>query len=223
MRTPKDESEASPGINRKWLDLFDYTRKNAPRCYHLGMNWAGFVLVGGRSERMGQDKALLPWKSGSLVESIAVTVRNAAGSVRLVGPSDRYSHLPFRLLNDLRPGLGPLSGIEAALGSQAGEYNLIVACDMPILTRIHLRNLLEQASKSQADCVVTSDAENRLHPLCAVYRSTCLPAVTRALDEQRLKLTDLADELRAKIVSVPYVIRNVNTPEAWKELAEAIC
>ena len=62
-------------------------------------------------------------------------------------------------------------------------------------------------------CVVTKDAAGKIHPLCAVYRSDCLPLVRRALDAGRLKLVDLIEDLQALEICTADVIANLNTPE----------
>ena len=157
---------------------------------------AGFVLVGGQSRRMGQDKPLLPWRSGVLVEAVAAGVREVAGSATLVGPPQRYLHLGLPIIPDLRPGLGPLAAA-------------------------HLRALIQRARKDHASCVVTLDGGEKLHPLCAVYHSRCLAVVSKALDEGRLRLTNLSSELNANMLRVPHSIPNVNTPEQWETLTVA--
>ncbi len=185
------------------------------------MTTAGFVLVGGRSRRMGRDKALLPWHSGVLVQDVAAKVAEVSGTVDLVGNPDRYAHLGFNCLTDLRPGLGPLSGLETALHSGRAEYNLVLACDMPDVSAEHLTHLLRTAQQTDAKCVVTQDEAGRIHPLCAVYHAVCLPSISRALDERRLKLLDLVSELDAEAVSTRSPIRNINTAEEWEALHAA--
>jgi molybdenum cofactor guanylyltransferase len=177
---------------------------------------AGFVLVGGRSSRMGRDKALLPWNSRFMVEHVAQEVASAAGSVALVGDPERYSALGIDCLADLRPGLGPLAGIETALASKRGELNLIVACDMPGLTRPLLLRLLERAEMNGARCVVARDEAGLIHPLCSVYRSSCLATVQLALDARRLKVLDIIEELETVPVDIGQQISNINTPEEWE-------
>lgn len=179
------------------------------------MQAAGLVLVGGRSSRMGQDKALLQWNSHLLVEEVAARVRDVAGNVALVGAPERYRELGFECVPDLRPGLGPLAGIEAALASGRGELNLIVACDMPGIETRWLRTLLECAEQSVALCTVLRDSAGIVHPLCAVYRRACLPSVRRFLDAHRLRAQDAIRELDAAIVEVDAELRNVNTREEW--------
>jgi molybdenum cofactor guanylyltransferase len=179
------------------------------------MQAAGFVLVGGRSARMGRDKALLEWNSHPLLEQMAARVRDVAGNVALVGAPERYRELAFECLPDLRPGLGPLAGIEAALASGRGELNLIVGCNMPGLDSCWLRTLLERAEQNRGLSTVLRDRTGVIHPLCAVYRRECLPIVQRFLDTNRLRVHDALRELNAAIVDIPTELPNVNTPEEW--------
>ena len=185
------------------------------------MRTAGFVLVGGQSRRMGRDKGLLPWGSGALIEDVAARVASAAGNVTLVGNPKQYSRFPFNCLLDLRPGFGPLSGIETALRSGRGEYNLILACDMPDADSSHLRRLIEIACARPAKCVVTRDGTGKLHPLCAVYHDSCLATLTKAIEESRLRLMDLLTLLQAEEVRFEGTIQNVNTPGDWEALHSA--
>ena len=177
------------------------------------MQAAGFVLVGGRSSRMGQDKARLRIGSGLLVEEIAAKVAHAASRVALIGPPERYDDLPFECLADLRPQLGPLAGIETALAADYGELNLITGCDMPDLAPEWLEEMVFIARRTGALCIVTRDGAGKIHPLCAVYRSECLPLVRRALDRGQLKLLDFVKELRAIEMQTAAVIGNLNTPQ----------
>ncbi len=180
------------------------------------MQTAAFVLAGGRSSRMGQNKALLSSGAHLLIEEVAAKLANVAGNnVAVVGPPDRFSHLPLDCLPDLRPGCGPLGGIEAALASRRGEYNLIVGCDMPGIRTGWLDALLKRSKDTGALCVAIRDGIGQIHPLCAVYRSACLPFVRSALDSGRLKLLEMLEELRAITIDIGEKLWNLNTPEDW--------
>ena len=138
------------------------------QCYHFYVSHAGYVLAGGRSSRMGCDKALLPFRGGALVESVARAVRSAAGSAVLVGNPRLYEHLAFPAIPDLYPGTGPLGGILTALHHTSAESNLLAACDMPALSGEFLGVLIDATANDDADALVPIGPSGRPEPLCAV-------------------------------------------------------
>jgi molybdopterin-guanine dinucleotide biosynthesis protein A len=184
-----------------------------------GIARAGFVLVGGNSSRMGRDKARLPFHGKTLVEHVASTVADAAGSVTLVGAPERYASLGFPMLADSRTGAGPLAGIHTALALSPAAWNLIVACDMPGLSAPFLRSLLAAAESSEADCLLPAGPSGLPEPLCAAYHSRCLEVIGAALDRNVRKITDALTGLRIAAWSTPESrwFRNVNTPEEWTQ------
>ncbi len=179
------------------------------------MRVAGFVLVGGRSSRMGRNKARLRVGSRLLVELVACEVAQVADGVTLIGRPEDFGDLPFARLADLRPGLGPLAGLETAFGSSDAEFNIVTSCDIPGIQVADLKRLLTICRETQSLCALARDASGRKHPLCAVYRGECLPLVSAALNAGRLRLLDLVEELRAVEVPIDSVLRNLNTPEDW--------
>lgn len=176
---------------------------------------AGFVLTGGRSSRMGENKARLKLGPHFLVELVAHTVRETIGNVTLVGNPLAFADLPFECLPDAQPGFGPLSGLETALASHRAELNLLTGCDMPDLKTTDLTQLLTAATQNNALCTLARDANGRRHPLCAVYRTEALPYVQNALAARRLRLFSLVEELEAEDVQIDSVLHNLNTPEQW--------
>jgi len=180
---------------------------------------AGFVLVGGRSSRMGQNKARLKVGSRLLVEIVAAQVQQVTGGVTLIGNPSEFSDLPFKCWPDLHPGLGPLAGLEAALAGERADFNVVVGCDTPGISAAALVQLLAVAQRTGALCTLAVDFSCRKHPLCAVYRSACLPVVRSALTAGRLRLLDVVEELKAVEVPIDLVLDNLNTPEqfaAWQ-------
>ena len=179
---------------------------------------AGFVLAGGRSSRMGQDKARLPWKGSTRIESVAREVFLGAGNVTLIGSrsfsGERYGNLGFPIIYDEVEGRGPLGGLHAALSGTTAEWNLLVACDMPALTHPLLQELLAAAEVSGADALVPSTPAG-LEPLCAVYHVRLLPLVQSALDSKLLKMHDFISTIQARLWPAPdsAAFRNLNTPE----------
>jgi molybdopterin-guanine dinucleotide biosynthesis protein A len=170
---------------------------------------------------MGRDKALLEYRGTTLVEWVARQVREAAGSVTLVGAPERYARLGLACLGERHPGAGPLSGIEAALRDGGAEYSLIVACDMPLLDAAPLAELLEAAEKSGCQVTAARGLDGKAEPLCAVYHRSALPAVEAALAGGRLRVRNLLEELTLLCWEPPSprIASNVNTPEQWEEMA----
>lgn len=180
---------------------------------------AGFVLAGGRSTRMGQDKALLPWKGSTLIESVAREVLQAAGNVTLIGSPELYGNLGFPVIPDQIEGCGPMGGLHAALTVTIADWNLVVACDMPDVSHRLLEELLAAAEASGADALVPQTPAG-LEPLCAVYHVRLLPAVESSIHSKLLKMHDFVSRIEARLWPVSHagVFRNLNTP---KQLSEA--
>ena len=175
---------------------------------------AGFVLVGGRSSRMGRDKALLPFGPRTLVEQTADYVKQAAGNVTLIGLPERYGFLRLPIIADAAEGMGPLGGLYTALRATSADWNLIVACDMPGLTPQFLGALLAAAEQAGKDCLVPL-AANGTEPLCGVYHARVLPAAEIALKRKLLRMQDFVRQLDhvAWPVEEAGLLRNINTPQ----------
>jgi len=170
---------------------------------------------------MGRDKGLLPYHGSTLVAHVAARLKEALGpaaGLAIVGHPDRYRELGYPVYADLLADCGPLGGIVTALHVTKSDWNLIVACDMPVLSPDNLKRLAQAATKSPASCIAAGGSAANLEPLCAAYHRRCLPILERALREKRFKMMDLLAELGAQpVLFPPEVLVNVNTPEQWKD------
>ena len=185
------------------------------------MRRSGFVLAGGASSRMGRDKALLAYRETTLVEYVARTVREAVGSVALIGDPDRYRDLGRAVYRDKLSGCGPLGGIYTALRVSPTDWNLVVACDMPRISVWVLRRLLDPEAKPGRNCVMAVGPGGEPEPLCALYHRRCLPVLDRAIREKRFKMRDLVPELGVELRPVDTAaLANVNTPDEWAEFEQ---
>ncbi len=166
---------------------------------------------------MGKDKALLPFRGGTLAGHVAALVETAAGSVRLVGDPGKYGHLGYAVLADRWPGAGPLGGIETALSETDADWNFIVACDMPRISVEFLSGLLAAAAEAGCDALVPIGFEGRPEPLSAVYHRRCLATVRRALENGVRKVTEALASLDVTTLAVSDAgcFENLNTPEDW--------
>jgi molybdopterin-guanine dinucleotide biosynthesis protein A len=140
----------------------------------------GFVLAGGKSTRMGRDKAALLLDGRTLLEHALRTVREACGSAVILGSRELYGNYGAEVVEDIFPGCGPLSGIHAALTHTRTEFNLIIAVDTPFLSADFLRFMVERAVESGAT-VTTPEIAGYRQPLCSVYGREFLAIAEAAL------------------------------------------
>lgn len=187
------------------------------------MELSAFVLAGGRSSRMGADKARLLFRGRTLLDRALELARELAASPRIVGSRERYGD---DAIEDVYPGQGPLAGIHAALRSSASEWNLVLAVDTPLLRAEFLRHLAARAEQEGAVVTVTRTGDRRLHPLCAVYRKSFAEAAETALRQKRNKIDALFRDVTTIYVEPAAagfdetMLVNLNTPEdlaAWGE------
>ena len=130
----------------------------------------GFILVGGRSSRMGTDKSHLQFDGQTSVERIAAELRSITPWISLVGRSRAGFDPDLRIIPDTHEQWGALGGIHAALGACIADWALIVACDLPFVTRDLCSRLLMLSQQGSPEAVVPIQPDGRPQPLCALYR-----------------------------------------------------
>ena len=183
----------------------------------------GFVVAGGRSRRMGRDKALLPWNGSTLLDHAVTRLRAVCGDVRILsGALRRYEDRGLPVETDAVPDAGPLGGIHAGLGGRREAAGLFLGVDLPFVTVDLLRRLLELSAGHDAVVPLSSRGPE---PLCAVYRSTCLDPIRRRLAAGERKATSFwpdVDVLQAGaehlagLGPIDDLFRNVNTPADYE-------
>jgi len=190
-------------------------------------NGGAIVLAGGRSVRMGQDKALLRTHGLTLLETVVSVLILLADEIVIVADrADKYELPDCRVVGDLYPEIGPLGGILTGLHTLGPGHHLVVACDMPALQPALLRLLLASAG-SEWD-VIVPEVEGRLEPLCAVYADTAIPALQAYLEGGgRALQRALQTEVRTRRIPETELRRydpslltftNLNTPDDLERL-----
>jgi molybdopterin-guanine dinucleotide biosynthesis protein A len=161
--------------------------------------FAGIVLAGGRSSRMGTPKAALEWHGSTLLRRTAgILSRVTDGPVVVVrAPGQDLPPLPpgTEIVDDPREGLGPVQGIAAGLGALAGraEIAFVSSTDMPFLHPAFVRRVL-RAAQEGAD-VGLPVARGYPQPLAAAYRTALAPAAAKLVGQQRLRPAFLFDDV----------------------------
>ena len=195
-------------------------------------NVRGFVLAGGASRRFGRDKALVEFDGEPLIARLCRILQAATADVRIVGDAGKYRHIAVECSADRWPGEGPLGGIITALeannaSSDQASWNLIIGCDMPFLTGEWLRHLASRTATSKAE-VVVPESNYGLEPLCACWRASIEPVLTRVFEGGVRRITDAMKNISVEILdaadwkrfdSSDRLFWNMNTPA---DLEEAI-
>ena len=130
----------------------------------------GFILVGGRSSRMGTDKSRLQFGGQTSVARIAAQLETMTSRISLVGPGSAGFDPNLRIIRDTHQQWGALGGIHAALGACVADWALIVACDLPFVTHDLCSRLLTLGRSESPDAIVPLQPDGRPQPLCALYR-----------------------------------------------------
>jgi molybdopterin-guanine dinucleotide biosynthesis protein A len=184
------------------------------------------VLAGGRSSRMGRDKASLPIEGVSLLER-TVAVARADGLRTMVvgrGRPAGWSDPATRFLPDSLPGTGPLPAIAQALAS-SGHDLLVLACDLPRLEVVALRWLRSAAAEHPTARAVVGEVGGRVQPLFAVWRRTCLPGLSLAQRSGARSPARWLTAAGAAVVAIPGIIARMlvdcDTPEEWRRFGAA--
>ncbi len=189
------------------------------------MKVSAAVMAGGKSRRMGRDKAWIDFGDGRpIIARVVEALAEIADEVVVVANDERYHSLGLRVVPDRFPEGGALGGIATGVGAAAHDLVLVAACDMPFLEPDVFRLLLSRAEGF--DAVVPRIAGD-FETLHALYRRSCLAPMERALAAGRLRVVSFFGEARvrelgeAELRAVDPALRsftNVNTPE---ELAAA--
>jgi molybdopterin-guanine dinucleotide biosynthesis protein A len=180
---------------------------------------AAFILAGGKSTRMGRDKAFVILDGRTLLARALEAARAVTADVRIVGDAAKFAAFA-PVVEDVFPGCGPLGGIHAALRASAAELNLILAVDVPFVSPALLQFMAARACSSSA--VVTVARVAGWQPLCAVYRREFADLAEDALREGRYKIDLLFDAVETAAISEDELVaagfstrefRNLNTRE----------
>jgi molybdenum cofactor guanylyltransferase len=182
----------------------------------------GFLLAGGKSSRMGSgiDKAFLDFGGQTLLDRALTVMGAVCDRVAIVGDPARFAKYES-VVGDIFSGCGPLAGIHAALGYSSAQLNLVLAVDMPFVSRELLAFLF--ATAENTDATITVPRTNKgLQPLCAVYRRDFRTAAEQALQAGKYKIDAAFFNVTVRVIEESELAAagfseqnffNVNTPQ----------
>lgn len=185
------------------------------------------IMLGGKSTRMGRDKALVTLGGRTLLQLAVERWRDYGGGIQLsVGSAQRAALAPEGIpaVADVYADRGPLGGLHAGLLACRTEYLLLVAVDSPFVTCELADRLVEAAEELGCDaCVYVLDG--RTQPLFALYRVGCSAAAEDLIQTGKNGMNALLDRVRTHRIAAPdgSFFRNLNTPEELLRAEEEFC
>lgn len=199
------------------------------------MQTGGIILCGGKSSRMGRDKATLPFGPELMLNRVIRLLSEVVEQKNIVivaAPGQQLPRLPagVTVTHDRRPDHGPLEALSAGLtclnDNVAAAY--VTSCDAPLLVPAFAARMFDVLD--QYDIAVPRDVEH-FHPLAAVYRRSVLPAVEKLLLADRLRPQFLFDEVNTRFVEVDTLrdvdaqlqtLMNLNRPDDYQAALESV-
>ena len=194
---------------------------------------SSIVLAGGRGLRLGRYKALVELDGESLVQRVVSKLSFLNSDIIIV--LAKGQQLPqitgcqkLKIVTDAYPGSGPLIGIYTGLLNSESAYNLVVACDMPLLNQHLLGYMLKVSAGFDVTIPRVGDF---VEPLHAVYSKSCLEVIQKLLGEDSLKIDRLLGMVRVRYIEVEEIdsfdpqhlsLFNINTEDDLKIAGELV-
>jgi len=183
-------------------------------------NITGIILSGGRSLRMGQNKAFIQIEGLPIIERICTLFKQVFREVIIVtNETELFQNLGSKIYTDIIPNKGALGGLYTGIYCSIFEYSFCVACDMPLINKSLVQFLIQNI---RGEDVIVPRTKDGLQPLHALYSKNCLNAMKETIERGKYKILDFYSRVKVKIIEEEDFICldpskasfiNVNTPE----------
>lgn len=159
----------------------------------------GYILAGGESSRMGSDKGLMLFNGKSIIQYCIEQIKPLVNNLIIVSNNPEYEKFGFEVVADLIKDIGPAGGIYTALDHSKADFNYIVSCDMPFITKDALEFLFQQKEFSQ---IVLPVWNGKIEPLVGVYSKECLAKWLELIHQGTIKLQEMFLHFNLKKINV---------------------
>ncbi len=157
------------------------------------------ILAGGKSSRMGFDKAFIKIEGVPLIKrQISLLKRIFKKIIIVTNYPRKYRFKDIQVVTDIIKNRGPLSGIHAGLKASGSFHNFVIACDMPFLNKRLIRYMIRH--KNNYDLLVPKIG-GRYHPLFGVYSKNCIPVIEDLLRQDKRKVSGIFPKVKSGFIS----------------------
>lgn len=182
-------------------------------------NIPAIIFAGGKSSRMGTDKALLPFENfKSLSEFQHHKLSLLFEEVYLSSKKDKFD-FSCNVIADMYEDSSPLVGIISVFETLDNDEVIILSVDAPLVDKEVIDKMIEVSNTVQADAIIAQSPDG-LQPLCGIYRRSILPLAKKHLKQNNHKLKDLlqASSLKIVVFESHKPFTNLNTQEEYQKL-----
>ena len=180
------------------------------------------LLAGGRSQRMGTDKGMLPLNKTTFSEQLITVAKNLTSRIVVsVGGHNASSYPNLMAIEDIHSEKGPMGGIISVLPHIKTNWFFLVSVDAPLVSTSVLSELWD--NKDGYEAIVFGD-NNRFHPLIGLYNINTKNNWEEAFNKGNLKVTSLVKGFNLRVIDARKetisLLKNINTPMEYKELTD---
>lgn len=178
---------------------------------------SAYILAGGQSKRMGEDKGMISLHDKPIVSYIIEEIKKITDDITIITANEKYRQFNLKTVEDIYQDRGPAGGIDTALQDAKNDLVFITSCDMPFVNEKSVSILMEQCTGREITLVKN---ENYIEPMFAVYAKKCKDNWRELLLNGTLKLSDYFSHFDTNFVNAdeflnsnPYLFLNINTPQ----------
>lgn len=190
----------------------------------LKNNITGIILSGGKSSRMRTNKALLLYKDKPFIQHVINAMSPLVNELIIVGRPDEYAHLNLKCIDDIIENSGPLAGVYSGLEASKTKYNLILSCDVPLITTGILTTIIDHID-DESD-VIQIESNGQAMPLIAIYKKHCKSLFRSLLHQGERRLLTALDQLMVKNIaldpSLNIHVTNINNPSILNKITNEV-
>jgi len=179
------------------------------------------ILAGGKSSRMGSDKAFLNLGTDTMIGELISRLKKTFTEIIIIAEDvKKYERFGLEVFGDILPDKGPLGGIYTALMRSGTFSNFIFACDAPFVDLDLIRYMIDKAEG--ADIVVPRH-DGVFEPLCAIYSKRCIEPIEKRFVADDLKVTGFFPEVNVDSVDADgRIFTNINTRDDYHAVVESV-
>lgn len=180
----------------------------------------GIILAGGKSSRMGTDKAMLLYKDKPFLQHIIDIVNEIVAEIIIVSNHKKHDSFGVRRIEDDIENAGPLAGVYSGLRTSKTKYNLVLSCDIPLINKEIILKLINNIDNAYE--VIQIKSNNKAMPLVAIYKNECESTFLKFLQSGERRLQHVVNQCETKTITLnledDLFVKNINAPEQLKEI-----